>query len=122
MTETTYAPTVLLNPPDELSVSQKEIFGPVLNVYTYDDMDQAIQRCNALPYPFQSAVFSKRLDVAFRCARELEAATVMVNDHTAFRVDWMPFAGHGESGYGTGGMRYAMRDMSIEKLLVFKER
>ena len=44
----------------------------------------------------------------------------MVNDHTAFRVDWMPFAGLRESGYGTGGIPYTIRDMQVEKLTVIR--
>jgi acyl-CoA reductase-like NAD-dependent aldehyde dehydrogenase len=115
---TTYAPTVLLDPPADAKVSQSEIFGPVVNVHGYDTLDQAIAMSNALPFAFQASVFTGKLDVAMRCVREIEAAAVMVNDHTAFRVDWMPFAGHQHSGYGTGGMRYTMQDMAEEKLVV----
>lgn len=42
----------------------------------------------------------------------------MVNDHAAFRVDWMPFAGLRESGLGVGGIPYTFRDMQIEKMFV----
>jgi len=118
--KTTYEPTVLLEPPAAAKVSSSEIFGPVVNVNSYDSLDQAIAMSNALPFAFQAAVFTKNLDVAMRCVREIEAAAVMVNDHTAFRVDWMPFAGHQQSGYGTGGMRYTMQDMAEEKLVVMK--
>ena len=44
----------------------------------------------------------------------------MVNDHTAFRVDWMPFAGLRHSGLGVGGMAYTIRDMQSEKLMVIR--
>ena len=47
---------------------------------------------------------------------------VMVNDHTAFRVDWMPFGGRDASGLGMGGIRYSMEDMSREKMIVFKSK
>ena len=46
----------------------------------------------------------------------------MINDHTAFRVDWMPFAGLRESGLGTGGIPYTMDDMQIRKLLVIRSK
>ena len=52
--------------------------------------------------------------------RHLDAAAVMVNQHTAFRVDWMPFAGLGQAGLGVGGIGYSMRDMQVEKLLVIR--
>ncbi len=118
LSETTYAPTVLLDPPEDSQVSTQEIFGPVVCVYGYDAIDQAIEQANALPYAFQAACFTNRLDTAMQCVHELDAAAVMVNDHTAFRVDWMPFAGRRESGYGIGGIGYTMHDMTQEKMMV----
>ncbi len=118
--QTTYAPTVLLDPPQEARVSRAEVFGPVVCVYGTPDLDTAITRANALPYAFQAAVFTNRLDTAFKCVRALEASAVMVNDHTAFRVDWMPFAGRKHSGYGTGGIGYTLRDMTEEKMAVIR--
>jgi acyl-CoA reductase-like NAD-dependent aldehyde dehydrogenase len=117
-----YAPTVLVNPPDNCRVSTHEVFGPVVCVYSYEKLDEAIARANALPYAFQAAVFTRDLDTALRATRRLDAATVMVNDHTAFRVDWMPFAGLRESGYGVGGIPYTMHDMQIKKLVVMKSK
>ncbi len=117
---TCYSPTVLINPPKHAKVSKEEIFGPVVNVNGYDDLTHAIEMANELPFAFQTSVFTQDLDCAMRCARALEAAAVMINDHTAVRVDWMPFAGHQHSGYGVGGMRYSMQDMAPEKLVVMK--
>ena len=69
---------------------------------------------------FQAAVFTRSLDTALQCYRQLDASAVMVNDHTAFRVDWMPFAGLRQSGLGVGGIPYTFHDMQIEKMLVVK--
>jgi acyl-CoA reductase-like NAD-dependent aldehyde dehydrogenase len=44
----------------------------------------------------------------------------MVNDHTAFRVDWMPFAGLKHSGHGVGGIPHTIKDMQIEKMMVIR--
>ena len=118
--ERCYAPTVLLNPPPDAQVSRAEIFGPVICVYGYDTMDDAIERANSLAFAFQAAVFSKHLDVALRAYRRLDASAVMINDHTAFRVDWMPFAGLRQSGYGVGGIPHTIRDMQIEKMMVLR--
>jgi acyl-CoA reductase-like NAD-dependent aldehyde dehydrogenase len=52
----------------------------------------------------------------------LNAATVMVNDHTAFRVDWMPFGGLMESGLGVGGIPYTMEEMQSKKLIVIRSK
>jgi acyl-CoA reductase-like NAD-dependent aldehyde dehydrogenase len=120
LSESCYAPTVLFNPPDDARVSQQEIFGPVVCVYSYDDLDAAIARANALPVAFQAAVFTNELESALHCYQNLDASAVMVNDHTAFRVDWMPFAGLRQSGMGVGGIPYTFEDMQIEKLMVVK--
>ncbi len=122
LSERAYAPTVLLNPGDECRVSREEIFGPAVCVYSYDDIDDALARANALPFSFQAAVFTGSIDTALRATGRLDAATVMVNDHTAFRVDWMPFAGLRESGHGTGGIPYTFEDMQVEKMTVIRSR
>ncbi|MCK0069044.1 aldehyde dehydrogenase family protein [Kordiimonas laminariae] len=118
--DTTYAPTVLLDPPTDVRVSSMEIFGPVVCVYSYDDMDDAIKQANGLPFAFQASVFTKNLDVAMKAVQNFDATAVMVNDHTAFRVDWMPFAGRRQSGYNTGGIGYTMHDMTQDKMAVIK--
>jgi acyl-CoA reductase-like NAD-dependent aldehyde dehydrogenase len=113
-----YAPTVIVEPAPEARVSREEIFGPVTCVYSYSDIDEAIARANSLPVAFQSSVFARDLGVALKAARTLDASTVLVNDHTAFRTDWMPFAGRRQSGYGVGGIPYTMHDMTHEKMIV----
>ena len=120
LTPTTYAPTVLLDPPDDADVSQNEIFGPVVCVYSCDDIDAGIARANGVPFSFQSAVFTQNLETALRVYARINGSAVMVNDHTAFRVDWMPFAGLGVSGHGVGGMPGSMHEMQIEKMMVLR--
>ena len=120
LSDSCYAPTVLLNPPEDAKVSQMEIFGPVVCIYSYQDRSEAIKRANALPYAFQASVFTKDLDAALDAVRQLNATAVMVNDHTAFRVDWMPFGGRDSSGIGMGGIQYSMHEMTREKMMVIK--
>ena len=117
---TAYAPTVVLDPPPEVRLSSEEIFGPVVAVYGYDDIDDAVERANALPFAFHAAVFTRQLDVATKLIGALDATAVMVNDHSAFRVDWMPFAGRRLSGQGTGGIGYTMHDMTEDKMAVIR--
>jgi len=120
ISDTCYECTVLLNPPVDVKVSQLEVFGPVICVYTYRDIDQAIAQANAIPYAFQAAVFTRDIDTALRASTRLDASAVMVNDHSAFRVDWMPFAGIKQSGLAIGGIPYTMHDMQIEKMTVWR--
>ncbi|QMT61535.1 aldehyde dehydrogenase family protein [Legionella sp. PC997] len=121
LSETTLLPAVLLNPPADAKVSQLEIFGPVTCVYEYEQLDEAIHIANSLPVAFQSSVFSEDIEPALKAAEYLEASTVLINDHTAFRADWMPFAGLKQSGYGIGGIPWTMHDMSKEKMIVLKK-
>lgn len=115
-----YPCTVLLDPPTDADVSCREIFGPVVCVYGYDDLDQAITQANDLPVAFQASIFTQELDTAMRAFKRLDAAAVMVNDHTAFRADGMPFAGLRQSGLGVGGIPYTIDDMQIDKMMVIK--
>jgi acyl-CoA reductase-like NAD-dependent aldehyde dehydrogenase len=92
----------------------------VVCVYPYKDRHEAIRRANSLEFAFQAAVYTENLEIAFDTAKRLDASTVMVNDHTAFRVDWMPFAGRRVSGYGVGGIGYTMRDMVQSKMTVLR--
>lgn len=120
--ETSYHPTVLLEPAGDSKVSQMEIFGPVICVYAYDDIDDAIARANSLDVSFQAAVITRDIDTAMHCYQNLDASGVMVNDHTAFRVDWMPFAGLKHSGLGVGGIPYSFEDMQIDKMMMLRSR
>ena len=122
ISDTCYAPTVLFNPPLNVKVSTAEIFGPVVCVYPYTDRNAAIEIANSLDVHFQASVFTKDLDNALDCVKKLNATAVMVNDHTAFRVDWMPFGGRDASGIGMGGIQYSMHEMTREKLMVIKSK
>ncbi len=96
------------------------MFGPVVCIYGYENIDDAISQANSLDFAFQASIFTKNIDIAMQTIQQLDASAVMVNDHSAFRVDWMPFAGRRHSGYNTGGIAYTMHDMSQEKMAVIK--
>lgn len=120
LSDSCYAPTLILEPPQACKVSQQEVFGPVVCVYAYDDKDEAVAKANSLPVAFQAAVYTQNLDNALALSNKLNATAVMVNDHTAFRVDWMPFGGRDVSGIGMGGIQYSMHEMTREKMIVIK--
>lgn len=115
-----FAATLLDSPPPDAKVLTDEVFGPVVSLVPVPDLDAAIREANRSRWAFQAAVFSKSLDDAMKTARGLDAAAVMVNDHTAFRADWMPFGGRHESGLGVGGLGYGVRDLCESKLIVMK--
>jgi acyl-CoA reductase-like NAD-dependent aldehyde dehydrogenase len=118
LSNTTYAPTILYNPPEHVKVSKEETFGPVVCVYSYEDRLEAIKRANSLPFSFQAAVFSNNINIALDTVRRLDAASVIVNDHSAYRADWMPFGGRRASGFGLGGIVDSIHDLMQNKLML----
>jgi acyl-CoA reductase-like NAD-dependent aldehyde dehydrogenase len=121
LSETTLIPAVLLNPAADAKVSKLEVFGPLTCVYDYENLDKTIAIANSLPFAFQASVFSEDLSIALKAAEYLTASAVLINDHTAFRADWMPFAGLKQSGYGIGGIPWTMKEMSQEKMIILKK-
>jgi len=115
-----FAPTVILNPPPDIRISSQEVFGPVICIYSYSDRQEAINAANSLPYGFQASVFTSDIDSALDTVNQLNATAVMINDHTAFRVDWMPFGGRDSSGLGMGGIPYSMHEMTRDKMIVIR--
>ncbi len=106
--------------PADTKVMTEEIFGPVIVVNAFDSLEDAVAQANSVRWSFQAAVFSQDVDRAFVAAKKLKAAAVMINDHSAFRVDWMPFAGRGPSGLGVGGVKYGIEDLTENKMVVIK--
>ena len=86
-----------------------------------ENLRDAIEKANHDLYAFQSSIFTNNLDSAMQSFEKLQAKSVFINEQTAFRVDWMPFAGLKHSGYGVGGIKYTMEDMQINKMLVLKK-
>lgn len=116
-----YAPTVLLDPPADCRVSTQEIFGPVVCVYSYKELHEAVAQANSLPTAFQAAIFGKDITQIMQLFGSIDATAIMINDHSAFRDDVMPFAGLRESGLGVGGIPYTMHDMQIDKMMVVRK-
>ncbi len=119
LSETMHEPTVLLQPSINAKVSTSEIFGPVLCLHDYSTIDEAITTINSSSFGFQASIFTKNTDIAFNVMSSLNASAVMHNDHTAFRVDWMPFGGRDQSGLGWGGIPHSIKEYSREKMMVF---
>jgi acyl-CoA reductase-like NAD-dependent aldehyde dehydrogenase len=120
LSATTLQPAILLEPPASAKLSREEVFGPVTCIYRFTKLDEAIEAANSLPVAFQASIFTREIGPALRAAERLDASAVMVNDHSAFRTDWMPFAGRRQSGYGIGGIPWSMREMTQEKMIVLR--
>ena len=115
-----FKPTLMTGVPADAKLSTEEVFGPVVCVYAYDELDAALAAANVHPHAFQAAIYTRELDDMLRAFEVFDASAVMVNDHSAFRDDVMPFAGLNASGLGIGGIPYTIEDMQFEKMLVIK--
>lgn len=114
------SPTILENTNYDMKVMKNEIFGPVVNVNKFNDINKVIHLANATPYSFQNAIYTSDINRALLFAREIKSKAVIINDSTAFRVDWMPFGGDNESGFGVSGVKYSINDLVKDKLIVIK--
>lgn len=113
-----YAPTLLMHPSLQATVSQEELFGPAIMLYGYEGLDEAIARANHPRWSFSAAVFAEDREEIAQAVAGLDSAAVMVNESTAFRTDWMPFGGRRESGLGVGGIPCTLREYTQHKLVV----
>ena len=111
-------PTVIAHPAPQDKVSCEEVFGPVCTVTAVDSLDEAIALANGTRYGLQAGIFTTSLDKALRAAQKLEFGGVTVNEAPTFRTDQMPYGGVKDSGNTREGPRYAVREMTEERVVV----
>jgi acyl-CoA reductase-like NAD-dependent aldehyde dehydrogenase len=115
----TVEPAILSGVPAHASLSAKEVFGPVVAVNSYQELDQAIAMVNASDYGLQAGMYTRDLDKAFRTARAVHVGGFHINEIPAFRVDQMPYGSVKLSGSGREGPRYAVEEMTELKLITW---
>lgn len=115
-----FEPTILTNVQPQMKIVCLEAFAPVFSIVPYDEIREAISWVNDSTYGLQAGVFTNSMDIARLCALEIEVGGVIINDGATFRTDNMPYGGVKESGIGKEGPQYAVKEMTEEKLIVFK--
>jgi acyl-CoA reductase-like NAD-dependent aldehyde dehydrogenase len=115
-------PVLLASIDDSMKVGCREVFGPIVCIVPFASLDEAIARVNATPYGLATGIFTNRLDDAFAAARRLEVGGVHVNETSSSRVDLMPYGGSKDSGFGREGPRYAVHEMTEERIVTFSLR
>ncbi|WFO47950.1 aldehyde dehydrogenase family protein [Bacillus pumilus] len=111
-------PAILLNPPKQSKVVCEEVFGPVVSILPYAELEEAIKEANDSRYGLQAGIFTNQLDVALHAAKELETGGVVINGTSNFRLDHWPYGGIKRSGLGREGPRFAIEEMTETKMIV----
>ncbi len=110
-------PTILTGVRNDMRVVCDEIFAPVLSIIPYSSLDQVIDDINATPSGLATGIFTQDINRAMLSARKLHVGLVHINEPSASRADLIPFAGVKESGLGREGPKYAMQEMTEERLI-----
>jgi glyceraldehyde-3-phosphate dehydrogenase (NADP+) len=117
-----WQPTVLAALQAEMRVSCQEVFAPLVGLYRYTDVRQAIAAVDDSEFGLQAGLFTHDWQVMQAAFNDIEVGGLMVNDVSTFRIDHMPYGGVKQSGAGREGLRYAIEEMSEMKLLAFNAR
>ncbi|MHA6512799.1 aldehyde dehydrogenase family protein [Tessaracoccus sp. Z1128] len=115
---TTVSPTLLTDVPPDSIIANNEVFGPVLTLATFEDIDEAFELVNSSKYGLQAGVFTTDIQTAFLAQQRLEVGGVIIGDVPTFRADQMSYGGWKASGQGREGVATAMADITDDRLLV----
>lgn len=111
-------PTVILDAAPSLKVSCEEVFAPIVLINKVRSVEEGMERVNDSRYGLQAGIYTENIRTALDAAEKLRVGGVMINDIPTFRVDHMPYGGVKESGVGREGVRYAVEEMTEQKLVV----
>jgi acyl-CoA reductase-like NAD-dependent aldehyde dehydrogenase len=112
-------PTLLVGVDPAMKVVCNEVFGPVASVQPYADLDRIIALVSESPYGLQCGIFTGSVTTAIEAARRLRTGGVIINGTSTWRTDQLAYGGVKSSGIGREGPRYAIREMTEERLVVF---
>lgn len=119
---TLWQPTVLASVDEELRVACQEIFAPLVDLFRYTDVLDAIRRVDDSEFGLQAGLFTNDWRIIQDAFDEIEVGGLMVNEVSAWRIDHMPYGGVKASGLGREGLRYAIEEMTEMKLLTYNRR
>jgi acyl-CoA reductase-like NAD-dependent aldehyde dehydrogenase len=111
-------PTVLTGVSPDMKVCAEEVFGPVVAVATYGDLDEALRLANDTRYGLQAAIFTHNVADAMKAFRVLDFGGVLVNEVPTWRADQQPYGGVRDSGNTREGPAYSVREMTELRMVV----
>ncbi|MDB5613317.1 MAG: putative aldehyde-dehydrogenase-like protein y4uC, partial [Devosia sp.] len=114
-----FEPTLMVDVTPTMKVVCEEVFGPVVTVQPFDDVHAVFATVSASPFGLQTGIFTHSLKTAIAAVRELRTGGVIVNGTSTWRTDQLAYGGVKDSGNGREGPKYAIRDLTEERLMLF---
>jgi succinate-semialdehyde dehydrogenase/glutarate-semialdehyde dehydrogenase len=100
-----------------MTVMQKEIFGPVVMIRPFVNLDEAISEANLTPFGLAAGIFTSSIENGLKAADKLRFGSVHINETSSSRLDLYPYGGVKMSGHGKEGPKYAIIEMTEERLI-----
>ncbi|KAK0640552.1 aldehyde dehydrogenase domain-containing protein [Cercophora newfieldiana] len=113
-------PTVFLDTPETANIMKEEVFGPVVNINTFDTEDEVIAKANDTEFGLYAAVYTRNINRAMRVAKALESGYVGINCTSPLTGRDLPFGGYKGSGQGREGLLYSMDNFLETKSLIIQ--
>jgi succinate-semialdehyde dehydrogenase/glutarate-semialdehyde dehydrogenase len=110
-------PTILADVAPSMRVACEEVFAPVVALFPFTAVDAVVDEINAMPFGLATGLFTRDIMRAMNLARRLDVGIVHINEPSSSRADMMPFGGVKDSGVGREGPKYAMQEMTEERLI-----
>lgn len=111
-------PTIIENAPNNVNVKCSEVFAPVITIEKFSDYNTAVAEINNSRFGLQAAVFTDSMSDIMYAYNNIHTGGVIINEASAYRMDAMPYGGVKDSGNTREGVRYAIKEMTEEKILV----
>jgi glyceraldehyde-3-phosphate dehydrogenase (NADP+) len=111
-------PAILDNVDPAAKISCQELFGPAVAITYFDDIRTAIELANQTPFGLSAGIFTQDIDRAMHFARHVQSGNLHINWGSQWRNDAMPYGGLKHSGMGKEGPKYAIQEMTEEKMVV----
>ena len=112
-------PTLLAGVDPGMKVVCDEVFGPLLSIQPFEHLDAVFDAISRSRYGLHAGIFTRTLATAIGAVRKLRTGAVIINGTSTWRTDQLAYGGVKDSGIGREGPRYAIRDMTEERLMLF---
>jgi len=112
-------PSVLIHTTPDMKVCCREAFAPLVVIEPFREFREAVAMVNNSVYGLQAGIFSNQYEHILFAFRQIEVGGLIINDFPTYRVDNMPYGGVKASGFGREGLKYAVDEMTENRLMVF---